>query len=66
MNKFIFPQGQYARPKEEQEVYHEVKGNTQFINPWDSEPEIQRRMLARYSQEELEKIYANVQYGYSK
>jgi hypothetical protein len=50
---FIFPNWQYPRPKEEQEIYREVTMGA-FMNPWESEPEVKRRMRMKYSDEELE------------
>jgi hypothetical protein len=57
--KWIRPVGQYVRPKEEQEIYKEITRG-EFMNPWDCEPEVERLLRLRYSDEQLKEIYKNV------
>ena len=59
VKKWIRPDGQYLRPKEEQEIHQEVTGG-EFMNPWDCEPEIERRLRSRYTDEQLNEIYKDI------
>lgn len=59
MKEWIFPSGQYKRPKEEQAVYQQLT-HGEFMNPWDIDPRVEEMMRALYTDEQLSEIYRDI------